>query len=298
MSKIANPAESSSGFSPQAPPWFYSDTKIGRLRKRALELLEEHDGDNAIPTSVRFLFYELVQLRVLSKEKTGARRPDQDLCDAIFDLREQGIVPWDWIVDETRALRTYTGKKSVKDWLINVSLHAAKLDPWRGKIPLVLTESRSLAGVLDAMCRDYRIEIAPTNGQVGGFLRTKITPVLWPGRPVLYLGDWDWCGHQIEANTRAVLERAVGALRWERLALTEEQVEEHGLPKIIKHDKRYLDGNPHEAVETEALRQNVIVDILRNRLDELLPVPLVRVQERERRQRSQVRRILNGGDHG
>ncbi|HEX9322910.1 MAG TPA: hypothetical protein VF913_12425 [Xanthobacteraceae bacterium] len=278
-----------------APDWFFADTKIGRLRKRALELLEEHDRDGAIPTSVRFLFYELVQLRVLSKEKTGARRPDQDLCEAIFDLREQGIIPWDWIVDETRALRDYTGTKSVKDWLLDISLHAAKLDPWRGKVPLTLTESRSLAGVLDDMCRDYRIKIAPTNGQVGGFLRTKIIPLLRAGDLVLYMGDWDWCGGQIEANTRAVLERSVGPLRWERLALTEEQVDEHRLPKIIKHDKRYLDGKPHEAVETEALRQTVIVDILRDRLDELLPEPLARVQERERRQRAAVRRLLNGG---
>ena len=34
--------------------------------------------------------------------------------------------------------------------------------------------------------------------------------------------------------------------------------------------RRYSDGRPHEAVETEALRQTVLVDILRTRLDELL----------------------------
>jgi hypothetical protein len=277
-----------------APDWFFADSKIGRLRKRALELLEEHDRNGEIPTSVRFLFYELVQLRVLSKEKTGARRPDQDLCDAIFDLREHGLVPWDWIVDETRTLHDYTGAKSVKDWVLTISLHAAKIDPWRGDAPLTLTESRSLAGVLNAMCRDYRNRIAATNGQVGGFLRTKIAPLLRRGDRVLYLGDWDWCGHQIEENTRAVLERAAGPLRWERLALTEDQVDAYRLPKIIKHDKRYNDGKPHEAVETEALRQSVIVDIFRNRLDELLPEPLARVHEREKRQRAAVRRLLNG----
>jgi hypothetical protein len=284
------------GFS--VPERFFGDSKIGRLRKRALELLEDHERDGAIPTSVRFLFYELVQLGVLSKEKTGARRPDQDLCDAIFDLREQGIIPWDWIVDETRALRDYTGRSSIKQWLTDISLHAAKLDPWGGTVPWVLTESRSLAGVLDASCDEYRIRIAPTNGQVGGFLRTKIIPILRAGDLVLYLGDWDWCGHLIETNTRAVLERAVGSLRWERLALTEQQVDEHRLPRIIKHDKRYLDSRPHEAVETEALSQRVIVDIVRDRLDGLLPEPLDRVLERERHQIAQVRRLLDGKGRG
>jgi len=80
--------------------------------------------------------------------------------------------------------------------------------------------------------------------------------------------------------------------RWERLALTEEQVQQYGLPVIIKHDRRYKDGRPHEAVETEAISQAVLVDILRGRLDSLLPEPLSRVQERERRQRLRIERIL------
>jgi hypothetical protein len=44
------------------------------------------------------------------------------------------------------------------------------------------------------------------------------------------------------------------------------------VPVIVKHDHRYKDGRPHEAVETEALRQTVLIEILRDRLDELLPV--------------------------
>jgi len=103
---------------------------------------------------------------------------------------------------------------------------------------------------------------------------------------VIYLGDLDLAGGQIEGNTRAVLEREIGgALQWERLALTEEQVRDYDLPIIIKRDRRYKDRRPHEAVETEALRQTVLTDILRARLDELL-------QERERRQQRQIEALL------
>jgi hypothetical protein len=83
-------------------------------------------------------------------------------------------------------------------------------------------------------------------------------------------------------------------LRWERVALTEEQVAQYNLPIIIKHDRRYKDGRPHEAVETEALRQTVLIEILRARLDGLLPEPLDRVLERERRQRLRLERLLRG----
>jgi hypothetical protein len=81
-------------------------------------------------------------------------------------------------------------------------------------------------------------------------------------------------------------------LRWERLALTKEQVAHYNLPIIIKHDRRYKDGGAHEAVETEALRQTVLIEILRARLDALLPEPLSRVLEREQSQRKRLAALL------
>jgi hypothetical protein len=66
-------------------------------------------------------------------------------------------------------------------------------------------------------------------------------------QPVLYLGDWDWCGRQIEDATRRTLnEHAWGGAtvnralrRWERVALTADQVAAYDLPVISKPDHRY-----------------------------------------------------------
>jgi hypothetical protein len=129
--------------------------------------------------------------------------------------------------------------------------------------------------VLRPVVREYRAHIAATNGQCGGFLRTGIAPQLRPADRVPYLGDLDRSGGQIEDNTRRVLEREIGgALRWERLALTHEEVTAYDLPVITKHDRRYKDGKPHEAVETEAISQRVLIELVRARLDKLLPEPL------------------------
>ena len=57
-------------------------------------------------------------------------------------------------------------------------------------------------------------------------------------------------------------------------------------------DRRYRDGRPHAAVETESLRQSVIVGLVRARLDELLPEPLECVLVRERLEREQVAALL------
>jgi hypothetical protein len=265
---------------------------IETLRRVLVDLLDEHRRDGALPTSARFLFYELIQRRIVSKEKTGARRADQNTIDALTDIREDGRIRWGDIVDETRELEDYTGYASVHEGVLATLPHV-RLDPWNGSPPLILTESRSLAGVLRGVVAMYRVRIASTNGQVGGFLRTTIAPLLRPGDVVGYLGDYDLAGNQIEDNTRRVLEREIGGeLDWTRIALTAKQVRDYDLPQIIKHDRRYKDGGAHWAVETEALRQTVLTEILRTWLDDRLPEPLPDVQEREARERADIERLL------
>jgi hypothetical protein len=183
----------------------------GKLQRIVLELLREHEqqGEDGLPTNARFLGYELIQRGILSKEEKGARRGDQDLHEALTRLRETRIIPWWWITDETRSLLNYTGWPRLADWATTM-VEYIRIDPWRGRAPLVLTESRSLSGVLDKLARRYAIKLAATNGQCGGFLHTDIAPILKPGDRVRYAGDWDWQGGQIEDNTRRVLERLVG----------------------------------------------------------------------------------------
>jgi len=45
------------------------DSKIAHLRREQLKLLFEHERAQAIPTSARFLFYELVRRGIVSKER-------------------------------------------------------------------------------------------------------------------------------------------------------------------------------------------------------------------------------------
>ena len=268
-------------------------TAKGRLQRALLALLDVHEREDTLPTSGRFLFYELVQAEVIP----GARRADQNLIDALTHLREAGLVPWDWIVDETRSLDSFRTASTVAEYLMR-SVRRAALDRWGGDpAPLILCESRSLAGVLHDLAGRYACPIAPTNGQCRGFLITKVAPTLRPGRRVLYLGDWDRGGHQIEAASRATLDEHAedwdSQNLWERVALTEQQIMQHNLPIIAKLDRRYAGvngqrGRYFDAVETEAFGQANIVAALQARLDALMPEPLADVLERQRHQREQV----------
>jgi hypothetical protein len=266
-------------------------TKIGDMRARVLEVIEEHERDGAVPTSIRFVYYELIMRGAVRKDDPDGARY---VSAAATDLRESGEVPWDWIVDETRSLEAYTGSRSVHEGTVD-ALANVVLDPWRGKPPMVITESRSLAGVLRRTVSDYRALVASVNGGCAGFLHTDLIPALGDDARVLYLGDLDLAGGDIEANVRNVVEDEVGSIEWERLALTREQVEQYGLPSVVKRDKRFKGNNGvHEAWECEAISQRILVDTLRTRLEALLPEPLDRVHGRELRQRRKVAAMLRG----
>ena len=206
---------------------------------------------------------------------------------------EDDIVAWQNAVDESNPNRRRgKGRRRATS-----RAEYARLDPWQGHAPLILTESRAVAGALRNLADQYAVKIAPVGGHVAGFLHNDIAPTLSEGDRVLYIGDWDWQGHQIENNTRRVLEREVGSLNWKRLALTEEQVDHYDLRRlqIMKIDRRYTPGHPgyrFPAVETEALKQQVIVQIVRDALDGELPEPLERVHEREEQQRQEVVGVL------
>jgi hypothetical protein len=264
------------------------------VRENLILLLEEHRAAGTIPTSHRFLFYELVARGVIAKHREEGGRADAVSSRELFRLREEGLIEWEEITDETRSLEDYAGYPSVgRAWLSWLS--AVKLDPWLPRrAPLILTESRSLAGALRKLAREYRTLLCATNGQVGGFLHTDIGPRLVPAMLVFYLGDYDLAGNDIEYNTRTELEKIVGGrLAWRRVALTGAQVQAHSLPVIDKTDGRFLfDGGEHGAVETEALKQEVITDLVRDALDADLPFSLDETLENEKAEREILRKEL------
>lgn len=259
------------------------ETEMGRIQQALLRLLRgpkhaQAPGGDGLPTSSRFLFYELVQMGVLDKD-SGKKRPDGIVSEALIRLRLLNLIPWEWIVDETRDLTEWNVYPTILAGVLE-RLNNVRLDPWGTQYPpMILTESRSLAGVLRNLAFQFLVPIAPTNGQVHGFLRTTVGKALHEDQEVLYLGDLDEVGNDIEANTRKILEEMVGALTWTRLALTIEQVRTYRIPRKMKTDKR--DDSRSAAYETEALSQTVIQDLLRAALRRRLPEPLARVQARE-----------------
>jgi len=217
-------------------------------------------------------------------------------------LRELGLVPWDWILDESRKLTAWSFGASVYEYVVD-SIEAARIDCWGGEPPpLIICEARATAGVLERIAAEYLCPITATGGQSGGHIVNEIVPLFQGNkRKVLYIGDCEIDGpaDQIEANTRAYVENHAGrvftAETWIRVALTPAQVEcspRLRRQAIDKLDYRYRPPRRYRAIECEAVGQAVLERMLRKVLDALLPEPLERVQVREERQRAKLRAAL------
>lgn len=268
--------------------------KAADLRRAVYERLLEHEATCDLPTSNRFILYELRQHGgplYGGKGRVG-HSEDQYLSEASKWLRDRGLVPWHWIVDETRSLTAYRYADTIADYLLD-TIPAARINCWGNEPPpLIVCESRTFGGVLArTLAPLYLCPVTATNGQVGGFLHTNVVPLLDGNeRRVLYVGDHDLAGASIESNTRAVLEHETGERDWQRVALTSEQATD--LPIVEKIDRRFRPPRKHEAVEVEALGQGVVTEIIGAALDALLADPLADVQVREQAEREQQERRL------
>jgi hypothetical protein len=279
------------------PDGFFSPTTlIGRLRKACYDKLLEHDRDGAIPTNGRFVFYELEQDGAIHKSYPDKKRtPAQDISKALMDLRQEGLIPWEWIEDETREVADWDYAATVYEYLID-AVKRARLDCWDGDLPpLIICEARSTKGVLQRIAYEYLAPITATNGQAGGFIVTDIVPYLRGNdREVLYIGDHEvgGPGDQIEANTRRVIEEHTGRdIEWTRIALTQEQLDDD--PRLLglvitKFDNRTKPPRMYQAVECEAVGQVTLERLLREALEERLPEPLEDVRRRETEERKKV----------
>lgn len=272
------------------------NSKAAQLRTWATTAIERHQIEGTLPTSLRHLFYEAVMAGVIAKgdpTKKGGRRSDQDLTDAVTNLREQGVIPWSVIEDRTRHIVDRRGEGvTILDGIAAV-LDSITIDPWDDVQPIIVAESESVAGVLERVAATWRVPIIPTRGQANGWLRTTVAAQL-DDRPlaVAYLGDADKAGGDIEENSYRVMDDVFDIKHWSRVALTWEQVEGRGLPTLPRTDRR--NGTTYEVCEIEALPQRELVDEVGSFVESWLPdgVDLDDVHEREQAERDEIRRHL------
>jgi hypothetical protein len=209
------------------------------MAKASLDLIEAmHDiAEAAEPITGRGVGYKLFTAGLIA---SMARSEMQRVYRLLKEARERDMIPWEWIVDETRELEQVAAWSNPQQFLRSVGRQYRR-DAWQDQ-PVrveVWSEKGTIRGVLAPVLDEYGVGFRVMHGFSGA---TSIYDIAQDddGRPLiaLYVGDYDpsgLCMSVVDLPQR--LEKYGGAhVELRRIALLKSQLSD--LPSFPAADKK------------------------------------------------------------
>jgi hypothetical protein len=249
-------------------------TPKGRgLARKTLELIVECQDILAEiqPASVRAVCYRLFVRKLIpdmSKNSTGK------ISRVLTTAREEGYIPWDWIVDENRELER-AGQWSDPEHFSESVKRSYRRDQWehQGSRVEVWSEKGTMRGTLKPVLDKYGVGFRVMHGFSSATTLNEIAVSTQRGdKPlvVFYLGDWDPSGmHMSEIDLPKRLVKYGATLGFDRLSLTSEDIHREELASLWfpasdkRGDSRYrwfVDNIGTKCWELDALSPVIIRD--------------------------------------
>ena len=209
------------------------------MARKSLDLIEAMHAiaETAQPITGRGVGYKLFTRGLIPSMATNEM---QRVYRLLKEARERDIIPWEWIVDETRDLERASTWDDPADYARCVA-RSYRRDFWNQQ-PVrceVWSEKGTVRGVLAPVLDQYAVGFRVMHGFSGASTVRGVSQDQ-DGREliVLYVGDHDPSGmYMSEADLPARLAKYDGDhVTPKRIALTEDQV--NGLPSFPATDKK------------------------------------------------------------
>jgi hypothetical protein len=276
--------------------------KKGRgMAQRSLELIEAMRviTEAAQPITGRGVGYKLfTQGLTTSMAKSEMQRVYRLLKEA----REHGIIPWEWIVDETRAIERVSTWSNPAEYARCVA-QSYRRDFWDQQPHRVQiwSEKGTVRGLLGPVVDHYAVGFLPVHGFTSATAAHDIAEND-DGRNliVLYVGDFDPSGlYMSEEDLPARFAKYDGDhIKLKRIALTVEQL--RGLPSFPASDKRkdprynwFVRNHGHRCWELDAMDPNDLRDCVEREIQKLIePIAWQRCEIVNKAEQESLRSIL------
>jgi hypothetical protein len=251
-----------------------------RRRQRRTNAEMKHIRENMIrlardnnPFTIRQMFYLMVTAAIIDKTESNYKDVVIRLC---LELRQAGLIPWDWVVDHTRYFFKPNSFDSLQDAL-NETARVYRRSYWaESNIQIqIWCESMSAAGIIKPETTLWDVPLYPGKGFTShSFVRDAGRSIATDGRPaVIYvLGDHDPSGRAIIRNVEKLIRGYAGEvnssvdIEFEELAVTPEQIEDWSLPghPSKKGGPHYAKSRIDYAVELEAIPPDRLRALVKN----------------------------------
>lgn len=244
------------------------------LAQKSLDLIEASRIilEQTHPNTVRGVCYQLfIQKMIPDMSRSSTAKVSAQLVNA----REMGIIPWEHIVDETRAPERISAWSDLNDYSETV-LRAYRKDFWERQ-PCrieVCSEKGTVRGVLAPVLDEFAITFHVFHG-FGGATAVHDLAESSAGMDepliLLYVGDYDPSGMCMsEKDLPERLDRYDGNVSLQRIALVENDCTSH-LPSFRAAEKRkdpryrwFVDRYGGTCWELDAMDPNVLRDRVRD----------------------------------
>jgi hypothetical protein len=232
-----------------------------------------------------------------------SRSDMQRVYRLLKEAREQGLIPWEWIVDETRALERRPSWDDPAAFVRTVS-RSYRRDYWNqqpGRVE-VWSEKGTIRGVLAPVLDRYGVGFRVMHG-FGSATVVNDVAEDGDGRPliVLYVGDYDPSGLYMSVHDLPDrLDRYGGDhVQLHRVSLCRDHLD--GLPSFAAADKKgdprhkwFVDNYGTRCWELDALDPNRLRDLIEAAiLMRIEPTAWARCVEVEEAEQKSLRHVLD-----
>jgi hypothetical protein len=208
-------------------------------RKRSLPETIKPMVEAAAPITVRGVGYKAFVAKLIK----SMSQPDmQRVYRLLKEAREMGVIPWSWIVDETRELERAASWNDPKEFAESAA-RQYRLDFWKQQPSRceVWSEKGTIRGVLQPVLDEYGVGFRVMHGFASATVVNDVAAVYDHDRrrmTALYVGDFDPSGLYMSGVDLPERLAKYGGdhVQVKRIALTQEQLAP--LPSFPARDKR------------------------------------------------------------
>lgn len=243
---------------------------------KANEIIDEY-ARQGFDLTLRQLYYQFVARDLLANKQKEYKR----LGSIINDARLAGLIDWNAITDRTRNLRSL-GHWDSPEHIIDSCVHSYRIDKWARQTyrPEVWVEKDALVGVLEVVCTELDVPFFSCRGYTSQSEMWSAAQRLKQHKKakqkpfIFHLGDHDPSGLDMSRDIQERLEMFMGEIRFERIALNMDQVEEYEPPPNPAKEtdirfEGYFREYGEESWELDALDPATITKLIREKIEEI-----------------------------
>lgn len=258
------------------PDDFYGTSAIKRKRRTKNQMQELRNAIKSIlgtmhPMTDRQVFYQMSSRGYVEKLEAQYKGT---VCRLLSEMRLDGTIPFEWIVDSTRwMIKPKTYNSMDEALLLTVEMYRRSLWSRSNCYVEIWCEKQALAGIISEITEAWDVPLMVNHGFGSlSYLHNAAKTIERNAKPayIYYLADYDPSGVEASNNTERRLRQFApnAEIHFERIAVTPEQIKLFHLPTrpTKKTDSRAKKFGSEVSVELDALPVQVLRDLVEHHI--------------------------------